>query len=119
MSFLRNFLAFAAALVIASPVFAEDTTSTTGTTTDQTAIQTVDGTTSATTTDAVKIDLNQASTKDLMKIKGINASKARAIIAYRKKHGGFKSTDDLIKVKGFSKMNPDIMKQITDQVSVN
>lgn len=110
MSFLRNLLALVAALVIASPVFAEDTASTTGTTTDQTAIQ---------TTDAVKIDLNKASTNELMKIKGINASKARAIIAYRKKHGTFKSTDDLMKVKGFNKMNPDTMKQITDQIIVN
>ena len=125
MSFLRNVLVLIAALVIASPIFAEDNNSTTGTTTDQTATQTttVSSVTttdsSATVTEAVKVDVNKASTKDLMKIKGINASKARAIIAYRKKHGAFKSTDDLMKVKGFSKINPDIMKQITEQVSVN
>lgn len=53
-----------------------------------------------------------------MKVKGINASKARAIVAYRKKHGDFKSTDDLAKVKGFTKMKPDQLKAIQDQLSV-
>jgi competence protein ComEA len=67
---------------------------------------------------AASVNLNKASAKDLMKVKGINASKARAIVAYRKKHGDFKSTDDLAKVKGFTKMKSDQLKAIQDQLSV-
>ena len=65
-----------------------------------------------------KVNINKASVKELMKIKGINASKAKAIVAYRKKHGNFKSLDDLSKVKGFTKMKASSMKTMQDQLSV-
>lgn len=47
-----------------------------------------------------KIDINTASVKELSQIKGIGASKAEAIVEYRKTNGKFKSMDELLKVKG-------------------
>ena len=131
MSFYRTILAAVAAVAIASPVFADDAASTTPSTTDATpaATQSTDNsaamqqsTTStdqqAATSEQTKVNLNKATAKELMKVKGINAAKARAIVAYRKKHGDFKSTDDLSNVKGFKKMKPEMMKEIQDQTSV-
>ena len=48
------------------------------------------------------INLQTASKKDLMCIKGIGEKKAEAILKYRKSHK-IKSADDLIKIKGFGK----------------
>ena len=115
MSFYRTLLAVVATVAIASPVFAEDTTNTTGT--DTTTIQTTDATTTLGTEQA-KVNVNTATAKDLMKVKGLNASKARVIVSYRKKHGDFKTVDDLAKVKGFKKMKPDTLKNITEQLTV-
>lgn len=108
MSFYRVVVASALALAIASPVFADDVASP-ATTQDTATVQPAD----------IKINLNTASAKDLMKVKGLNASRARAIVAYRKKHGDFKATQDLANVKGFKKLNAEALQQITDQVSVN
>lgn len=133
MSFYRTLLASVAALVIASPVFADDTTqqspsdgSTPAAQTDTSGSSMQQQTTSsdqqgAATTES-KVNLNKATAKELMKVKGINAAKARAIVAYRKKHekdGGFKSVDDLANVKGFKKVNADTMKEIEDQLTVD
>ena len=46
------------------------------------------------------IDINKASKAELMQIKGIGAKKAQSIVEYRKKHGKFKSVNDLKNVKG-------------------
>lgn len=108
MSVYRLMLAALAAAFIASPVFADDSMATT---TDTTA------TTTQTATD-IKVNLNTATAKDLMKVKGLNASRARAIVAYRKKHGDYKTVQDLANVKGFKKMKPDSLEQITSQVTV-
>lgn len=118
--FYRSILAALAALVIASPVFADETTTTTTTTgTETTATTPAQGTeTTAMATEGAKVDLNKATTKDLTKIKGLNAAKARAIVAYRKKHGEFKTLDELANVKGFKKMKPETMKEIQDQLMV-
>ena len=104
MSFYRTLLAALAAAVIASPVFAEDLAANNAT--DQqnaTTTTTETTTTSSTTEQTTKININTATAKDLVKVKGINAPKARAIIAYSKTNGDFKSLDDLSKVKGFKK----------------
>lgn len=121
MSFYRSVLAAVAAVVIASPVFADDTTTTTTTTPtgNETTVQTTsDATTTTTTTVEGKVNINKATAKELMKVKGLNASKARAIVAFRKKNGDYKTTDDLANVKGFKKMTPETLKEITDQLSV-
>lgn len=111
MSFYRSMLAAVAAIAIAAPAFAADTT-----TTDTT------GTTQTTTTDqqTTKVNLNTATAKELTKVKGLNASKAKAIIAFRNKQTDkkFTSVDQLANVKGFKKMKPEALKAITDQLTV-
>jgi competence protein ComEA len=49
------------------------------------------------------VDLNSAGQAELEAVKGIGPSKAKAIMAYREKNGGFKSVDELANVKGFGK----------------
>lgn len=118
MSFYRTLLAALAAVVIASPVFAEDATPSTD------ATPAAEATTTATTDAAApaameaKVNVNKASAKELMKVKGLNASKARAIVAYRKKNGDFKSVEDLAKVKGLKKMKAEDLKAIEDQLTI-
>lgn len=132
MSFYRTLLAAVAAVAIAAPVFADDTANTMQAPADNTtATQSTDTTTAqpvagdqsaAASTTETKVNLNKATAKELMKVKGISAANARAIIAYRKSHktdGGFKSVDELAKVKGFKKMKSDKLQLIEDQVSVD
>lgn len=47
-----------------------------------------------------KININQATNKELAVIKGIGTQKAQAIIDYRETNGDFVSIEELIKVKG-------------------
>ncbi len=49
------------------------------------------------------VDLNKATQAELEALKGIGEVKAKAIVDYRTKHGPFKSSDDLDKVKGVGK----------------
>lgn len=48
------------------------------------------------------VDLNTATQKELVTLKGIGVSKAKAIISYRDKNC-FKSVDELTKIKGVGK----------------
>lgn len=114
MSIYRTLLAMFAALVISSPVIAEETTEATQSTPGS-AMTTETTTMSVTQT---KVNLNKATAKDLLKVKGINAAKARAIVSYRKKNGNFMSVDDLSKVKNFKKLKPAMLKKIQDQLTV-
>ncbi|HEX2549814.1 MAG TPA: helix-hairpin-helix domain-containing protein [Gammaproteobacteria bacterium] len=65
-----------------------------------------------------KINLNSATIKDLMRLKGLNRANAKNILTYRKKHGDFKSLDDLKLVKGFKKIKADQLKLIQDQLTL-
>jgi competence protein ComEA len=56
-----------------------------------------------------KININQATADDLEKLPGIGASKAKAIIAYRKQSNLFKSLEELMNVKG---IGPKIYEKI-------
>lgn len=113
MSFYRSLIAAVAAFTMAMPIFAQ-------TTAVNPSLLTPAVTTSANASASkeTKLNINKASAKDLMKLKGFNASKARAIVAYRKKQGDFKSLDELASVKGFKKMKPDSIKEVQDQLTV-
>ena len=112
MSFYRTVIAAVAALGLAGAVFADDAATTTTNTTSTTTQQT-------TATDATmsQVNINTATAKDLAKVKGITKAKARAIVAYRKKNGNFKTLDDLKMVNGFKKMDDQSMKAIQDQLT--
>lgn len=113
MSFYRSIITTVAALSIAMPIFAQ-------TTAVNPSLLTPAATTPANSpaSKEAKLNINKASAKDLMKLKGLNASKARAIVAFRKKQGEFKSLDELASVKGFKKMKPDSIKEIQSQLTV-
>jgi len=50
------------------------------------------------------VDINTANAMVISKtLKGIGLKKAQAIVAYREKHGKFKTVEDLAKVKGIGK----------------
>ena len=49
-----------------------------------------------------KVDINNASIKELITLRGIGITKAKSIIEYRKKHK-FKKVEDIINVKGIGK----------------
>ncbi|HET8579133.1 MAG TPA: helix-hairpin-helix domain-containing protein [Methylomirabilota bacterium] len=50
-----------------------------------------------------KVNINEASKSELMKLEGVGASAAQKIIAYREAHGPFKRVHDLEKVEGVGK----------------
>ena len=51
-----------------------------------------------------KVNLNEASKAELMKLDGVGAGAADRIIAYREAHGPFKRVQDLEKVEKVGKM---------------
>ena len=68
------------------------------------------------------VNLNTATQAELEAVKGIGPSKAKAIITYREKNGGFKSVDDLANVKGFGKKSAAKMKgefEVSGEVTKN
>lgn len=50
-----------------------------------------------------KININEATKAELMKLEGVGAGTAQKIIAYREAHGPFKRVRDLEKVEGVGK----------------
>ena len=58
-----------------------------------------------------KVNVNTATVEELQLLPGIGESRAQAVVAERKRRGGFKSVDDLLEVKGIgqsglSKLRP-------------
>ena len=61
-----------------------------------------------------KVDLNRADKEALMRLPGVGERKAEQILAYRKEHGKFKSTEEIkkipgIKEKAFEKLKDSIV----------
>ncbi len=57
---------------------------------------------------AAQVNVNAASAEEIAaELKGVGDSKAAAIVAYRTKHGAFKTPDDLAMVKGIGQKTVD------------
>ncbi len=65
--------------------------------------------------DAGPVNLNTASIAQLLGLRGIGPSRARAILAYRQSHGPFASLADLEKVPGLS---PGLVRRLAPQVTI-
>jgi comEA protein len=63
-----------------------------------------------------KIDINKATEEDLVALPGIGIKTARAIIAYRKAIGGYKSLEQLRLVRGVGDKVYDCLKDIVTVV---
>jgi competence protein ComEA len=123
MSFYRTLIAVVAAMGLATAAIAadENTNATQSNTEASQPAQLADSSSQDATqapAEQTKINLNTATAKELMKVKGLTAAKAKAIVVFRKKHGEFKTLDDLKQVKGFKKMNEKTMKDIQDQLTL-
>lgn len=123
--FKRMLVAALAALSLTTVVLAEENTAATPAAAPaQAAAPQVLADASSTTQQALpaatqdKVNLNTATAKELAKVKGLSNVKAKAIVSYRKKHGDFKSLDDLKQVKGFKKIKPEQLKTIEDQLTL-
>ena len=61
------------------------------------------------------VNINTATQSELEAIRGLGPAKAKAIISYRDANGGFKSLDELDKVKGFGKAS---IEKLQSELSV-
>jgi competence protein ComEA len=61
------------------------------------------------------INVNTATTADLVTLNGIGPAKAQAIVEHREKNGKFKSVDDLKMVRG---IGDKLLEQLRPQVTV-
>lgn len=110
--FQRVLLAVLAVVVMASPVFAQNLTNLPPASDMQAGDQV------AAISEQHKLNLNTATAKELIGVDGINPSRARAIVSYRKKNGDFKSLQDLVNVKGFKRLKPNALQNIKNQLTV-
>lgn len=61
------------------------------------------------------VNINTASEAELCTLTGIGSSRARAIVEYREKHGGFASPEDIMKVSGIKESS---YEKIKDRITV-
>lgn len=62
---------------------------------------------------SAKVSLNNGTLEELMTIKGIGETKAKAIIEYREKFNGFVSIDEITEVKGIGEKT---LEKIRNQI---
>ncbi|MFP4154113.1 MAG: ComEA family DNA-binding protein [Halothiobacillaceae bacterium] len=62
------------------------------------------------------VDLNTADVETLQTLHGIGEVRAADIVAYREKHQGFKSVDELVNISGIGEKT---LERIRDQVTVS
>lgn len=68
----------------------------------QRAVASTTAKSTATTQQVTALNLNHASQKQLQQLPGIGKKKAESIIAYRQKHNGFKSLNELESIRGIN-----------------
>lgn len=61
------------------------------------------------------VNINKANSAQLQSLNGIGPTKAHEILKYRKAHGGFRSVDELVNVKG---IGPKTVQKLKSQVSI-
>ena len=61
------------------------------------------------------VNLNGASAEQLERLPGVGPATAAAIITWRQQHGGFRSVQDLLQVRG---IGPAKMEALREQVTV-
>jgi competence protein ComEA len=61
------------------------------------------------------VNVNKANSAQLQTLNGIGPAKAQEIIKYRKAHGGFKTVEELVNVKG---IGPKSLMKMKAQVSI-
>ena len=61
------------------------------------------------------VNINRANSAQLQTLNGIGPTKAQEILRYRKAHGGFKTVDELVNVKG---IGPKTLIRLKPHVSV-
>jgi comEA protein len=64
---------------------------------------------------AGKININKATSDQLMEIKGIGSSYAKRIVEYREKNGPFKKIEDIMQVQG---IGTKIFESIKDKITI-
>lgn len=63
-----------------------------------------------------KVDINSAGVEELMTLKGIGETRARAIIEYRTQHGSFTKAEDIMQVPGIKE---GVFSKIQNQIAVD
>jgi len=65
-----------------------------------------------------KLDLNEASFKELLRVPGLGPVLAQRILLYRERHGPFRSLDGLLKVEGIGPTLLDSLRAYLTVVTV-
>lgn len=65
--------------------------------------------------DSGKVNLNTADVNRLMTLSGIGEARAKAIIAYRERHGGFQNIEDIKQIEGIKEK---LFDKIKEQIEV-
>jgi competence protein ComEA len=61
------------------------------------------------------VNVNSASSDQLMSLPGIGAAKAEAIVKYREEHGPYKQPEDLLQVRGIGEA---LLQKIRPHISI-
>lgn len=62
-----------------------------------------------------KVNINTAGLEELMTLKGVGESRARAIMEYREQHGAFETPEDIMNISGIKE---GVFSKIKDQIAV-
>lgn len=65
---------------------------------------------------AAVVDLNTADEQALLALPGIGPARARAILAFRASHGGFRSVSQLLSIKGIGRA---LLKELRPLVTIS
>ena len=79
------------------------------------AFETVPASVPPSQTTESRLNLNDATLSQLEDLPGIGPSKAKAILAYREQHGGYRSIDQLLEVKG---IGPKMLEKLLPELYV-